>query len=689
MSSKPLPEYETLFVEAFTQSAIGLALVAVDGSWLEVNPMLCELLGYSQAELLDTSFQRVTHKDDLASDMALVDQVIQRKIPRFTMYKRYIRRDGSILRAQLDVSPVWNAEGKFSFFISQIQDVGARLDAEEALRNAKEEAEQTLRVLSDGVIRIDQNQKVEFINPAMEKILGWSWAEVVGKPIDDLLRLQQADQGPTATSFSLNDIAGSEPDWHRVAVLTLTRGWIPVELSRIEMSGPSAGTVIMLRDLSALHALTNQLHRLATEDPLTDLPNRHSLDRIVRSHFEQRSGQESIYILYVDIDQFKLVNDRFGHRAGDELLAQVAGILLRTSFVSDVCRLGGDEFAIVGRAANRAAVTNTAERFRQGIGRHRFVWNGMPFVVSVSIGISEISSISALDQALSQADAACNLAKAEGRNRVHLYDPDEVSIARYVSDIGWVSEVERAYDDHRLVLFGQKITDIVDGSCHAIEVLVRLKDREGVMVSPGDFIPGLERFGAIERLDKWVIENAVDLFLRHASPDTKVLLFVNISGMSIGSGSFRIWLTQFIERHPGIWGHLVLELTETRAIEHFDAARTLSEALATRDVHIAIDDFGAGFANLVALKGLKAGYVKIDGVLAQQVPLDSVSRAIVSTVCRVVPDLGARVIAEQIEEDEQLVALRALGIRYFQGYLLHRPMPFETIDIFDRVACSS
>ncbi|MDE1174185.1 MAG: EAL domain-containing protein [Parvibaculaceae bacterium] len=684
MVPTPFPENDTLFVEAFTHSPIGLALVDRAGNWLRVNPRICELFGYSSDELLASSFQEITYPDDLTEDEALVKLVLERKIPRFTMSKRYIRSDGSLLRAQLDVSPVWGPTGEFWFFISQIQDIGARLDAAEALKMARDDAELTLRALSDGVIRLDRHQNIEFINPAAENILGWSCITVTGKQLDGLLTLKLAEEG----TF-IGNLAGMGTDWQRYAALTQTRGWIPVELSRIEMKNAGGQSVIMLRDLSLIDALTDQLRRLETQDPLTELPNRHSLDRIVRSHFGQLGVQEQIYILYVDIDQFKLVNDHFGHRAGDELLAQAAGFILGSSFVSDVCRLGGDEFAIVACALSKADIVNSAEQFRQEIGDHRFVWNDMSFMISVSIGISEILQPEELDQALAQADAACNLAKAEGRDRVHFYDPGEVSIARYVSDIGWVREIERAYEEHRLFLFGQKIMNMRDDSCHAIEVLVRLDDGSGTLVGPGSFIPGLERFGAIERLDKWVVENAVNHFIRHFEKNGNVLLFVNVSGMSVGSGSFRIWLTRFIDRQPLIWGRLVLEITETRAIEHLEAARTLATALRARRVHIAIDDFGSGFANLVTLRGLNAGYVKVDGVLAQQAFSDPVARTIVETICRVAPDLGVKVIVEQIERDDQLRSLQELGIDLFQGYRLHLPEPFDTIDVHLPLAVTS
>lgn len=664
---------DPVFEVAFDKAPIGMALVAPDGQWMRVNPTMCAIVGYSEGALLDMTFQDITHPDDLAADMALVARVLADEIHTYTLGKRYLRSDGSIVHVQLDVSSVWQAPGKLAFFISQVQDVTARINQTVELEAAKQLAETTLSSINDAIIRTDEDGRITLFNPAAERLTGWTADQAGGRLLNDVVILDDVVTDPLK-GFG-PEVEGNLGGWEERLLSAAGGRRIPVETSLARLPGPDGRTngILLLRDVSVLRELAQKLKDIVARDPLTGAYSRHAFEAVVEAVLERRNAGQVTALIYVDLDQFKLINDRWGHLAGDALLRQVAALITGVAADLSLCRFGGDEFAVVINRPSLNDVELVAEAIREAVGRHRYAWSGEGFVLTASLGVAPVFDPDDISAALSHADAACIIAKANGRNRVHVYRVGEAEISRYLGDIEWIEEVRAAIADDRLLLYGQTIF-AADGAAIAVEVLSRLRARDGTLVPPGTFIAALERFSMTELLDRWVMQTALR---RIGELPAGTRLFVNVSGASLSSRSYRHWLLDLLSGHRDEARRLVIEVTETYAIQYFAELRELVVPLKQLGAAFAIDDFGSGFANLTYVRELSADYLKIDGRLTTSVEGDEVTRRIVETICAVAPQIAVKTIAEHVETLQQAAVLRALGADALQGFALHRPEPLH------------
>lgn len=665
---------DPVFEAAFDNAPIGMALVSAEGRWIRVNPMLCALVGYPAEILLRLTFQDITHPDDLAADLDLVRRMLAGELHTYTLLKRYLRSDGAVVHVQLDVSPVWEAPGRLAFFISQIQDVTARVNQTAELQAAKQLAETTLSSITDAIVRTDEAGRISLFNPAAERLTGWTAQAATGRRLGEVVILE-----PLAAAAALRGFGPAVEDsldgWEERLLRTATGRRVPVEASHVRLPGGDGrpNIILLLRDISELRELAQKLKDIVARDPLTGAYSRHAFEAAVEAVIARRNAGEVTALIYVDLDQFKLINDRWGHLAGDALLRQVTGIIGGAATGLSLCRFGGDEFAVVLNRPSLTEVEQVAEAIREAIGRHHYVWAGEAFTLTASLGVAPVFDPDDTSAALSHADAACVVAKSNGRNRVHVYRVGEAEISRYLGDIEWIEEVRSAIAEDRLLLYGQTIFSAA-GAPIAVEVLSRLRARDGTLVPPGAFIPALERFAMTEVLDRWVMQTALrragELAAGHR-------LFVNVSGASLSSRSYRHWLLDLVSRHRSLAQRLVIEVTETYAIQYFAELRDLVAQLKQLGAAFAIDDFGSGFANLTYVRELSAGYLKIDGRLTASVEADSVTRRIVETICAVAPQIDVKTIVEHVETPQQAVILRALGADALQGFALHRPEPLQ------------
>jgi Amt family ammonium transporter len=460
---------------------------------------------------------------------------------------------------------------------------------------------------------------------------------------------------------------------------------LPVQVTAAPIlgrDGALVGAIMVVVDVSQARALAEELSYRANHDPLTGLHNRFALEQALRDVAKGASERgEHHALLYMDLDQFKVVNDSCGHAAGDALLKQL-GVLIRSKMRAGdtLARMGGDEFAVILRHCPVSNAVLVAEEIRNVMAEFRFTWDEKSFAVGVSVGVAAIDETAGdIQTIMSNADTACYEAKEAGRNRVYVYEPGDQALAKRRGDMALVSRIRRAMDEQRFVLFGQHILHAY-GRPVGCEVLLRMLDEDNQRVSPDAFLPAAERYGLIEQLDRWVVEQVVRM-LESASEPLPGLDFyaINVSAASLGSPDFTAYVRQLLDAKPELGRLLCFEITETSAIRSLHKARDFMNALAGHGVRFALDDFGTGMSSLSYLKHLPVDMVKIDGSFVRDIAHDPVDHGMVRAINDIAHLMNKHTIAEFVEDAEVLARLQALGVDYVQGYHLGHPVPLAEL----------
>jgi len=454
--------------------------------------------------------------------------------------------------------------------------------------------------------------------------------------------------------------------------------WMTLSVSQITLEGQSH-LLAVANDITELRELNEMLAYQASHDALTGLSNRREFVRRLDAAINDLVDGTQVAMLYLDIDQFKVVNDTSGHVAGDQLLAQLANLLSSHLIEGEaIARLGGDEFGILVERTTPAAALAFAERMRHEIEVFEFSWEERAYTVSASIGLVLIDHAGAQQREVySLADTACYMAKERGRNRVQLYSEDDQEIVRRRSELQWIGRLRQALSEQRFCLYFQELHPlqvVADAGGAHIELLIRLRDERGVMVPPGDFIPAAERYGLMPQLDRWVVETAFANFARlHPSGEPVRLCAINLSALTIEDDTFPAFVIEKLQTHGVAAERICFEITETAAVASM--ARVIAMMNRLRDIgcHFSLDDFGAGMASFGYLKNFPIDYIKIDGSFVRNIETDAVSQSIVRAVTDIGHQLGLIVVAEWVADQRAYDLLKTFGVDYAQGYLLHRP----------------
>jgi len=431
---------------------------------------------------------------------------------------------------------------------------------------------------------------------------------------------------------------------------------------------------------------TARLIYQASHDALTGLINRREfeqrLERTLLSALQQ--GREHA-LCYMDLDQFKVINDTCGHAAGDELLRQLALLLKGNLRERDtLARLGGDEFALLLENCSIPDALEVADVFRAEVQRFRFKWGDRIFSVGMSVGMVAINADSGTAASLmSAADAACYVAKDRGRNQIHLYESRDTDLVRHRGEMQWVTRIQRALEEQRLRLSWQEIrrTDGAVESVRHVELLLRMIDENGDEILPMAFIPAAERYSIMPSLDSWVIEETLRLCQQYLASacDRHCLFAVNLSGASLKDPAFRRMLLASLEENPVFGPHLCFEITETAAIGNLAVVNEFIDAMRAFGCSFALDDFGSGLSSFTYLKNLKVDYLKIDGAFVRDIAGNAIDRSMVEAIHRIGHQMGLRTVAEYVESDQVLALLRQMGVDYVQGSAIHQPEPLESL----------
>ncbi|HXR88665.1 MAG TPA: EAL domain-containing protein, partial [Steroidobacteraceae bacterium] len=536
--------------------------------------------------------------------------------------------------------------------------------------------------IGDAVISTDAEGRIEYINPIAESLTAWSLDEARGRPLSDVLNLvneitREPIENPLMCALGRSE-AGVAAD-HSV-LITRSGQEVAIQESAApicDRQGRVIGAVIVFHDVTKERRLKRALSYQASHDALTGLINRREFDnRLHAAVLSAQRGEGACALLYIDLDQFKVVNDTCGHQAGDHLLRDVTGLLQTRVRASDtIARLGGDEFGVLLEGCTLEQATRIADGVRQAIRDYRFMWGSNSLSVGASVGVVQIKSdTESVASVMSAADIACYAAKDEGRNRIHVYEQDGVSHRH--REMHWVARVTRAAEENRLELFFQPIAPIGTPKTEGFhELTVRLRDDDGQLVPPSEFIPAAERYNVMSVIDRWVVLRAVEL-LRERRKTGKPLpmLAVNLSGTSLNEQSFAEFVLQNVGE-PAIARALCFEITETAAVTSLSNAIYFMRELKARGCKFSLDDFGTGLSSFMYLKTLPVDFLKIDGQFISQVAQDPVDRSMVEAISKVGRALGISTIAECVESQTVLDELQRIGVDFAQGFFIADPRP--------------
>jgi diguanylate cyclase (GGDEF)-like protein/PAS domain S-box-containing protein len=636
------------------------------------------------------------HPDDRPRVLQAIEQVRQDGTS-LTLDHRVVLPDGSIRHVTCQGEALRDAAGRITGLRGTVQEVTERKQAEAALFEAKERAQVTLHSIGDAVITTDDQAVVNYLNPVAEALTGWSTAEATGQPLGKVFRIfNEFTLQPADSPVEICLQEGRTVDLTNHTVLISRDGSTrAIEDSAApirDREGRTLGAVLVFHDVSRTRQMARQLSWQATHDTLTGLYNRYEFEmRLTEAlaHVRERPGHHAV--LYMDLDQFKVVNDTCGHSAGDELLKQLAYLLMSKVRDSDtLARLGGDEFGVLLENCPLEKAQEIAHALRQTVRAFRFTWKGNTFQVGISIGLVMIEDDSMeLSEILSAADMACYAAKDRGRDRIHVYHAEDADLLQRQGDMRAIARITDALGQGRFRLYSQRImptgaTSASGPSGEHAEILLRMVDDNGELIPPGAFIPAAERYDLMPAIDRWVIST---FFERHGAriqeqseaggtDATPACLYaINVSGASLNSDTFLAFVIDQMEAHRIPPAAICFEITETAAIANLTRALHFMHELRKRGCRFSLDDFGTGVSSFGYLKNLPVDYLKIDGSLVKDIVADPIDRAMVDAINRIGQVMGIQTVAEFVEDDETLCRLRELGVDYAQGFGIDEPKP--------------
>lgn len=600
------------------------------------------------------------------------------------MVLSYLAFERLIRRPVLVVADAMNAEAKGESFYpimnANIKETRLLVDAfhnmQEQVHSRQTRLESILGSAAEGIISMDENGAIEAFNKAAEDLFGYRENEILGGNINQLFPAEiQARQDSFIADLCKGEIGKTHAEVETVG-LHYDGSTFPMSLKISEMTvGGRRLYTAMVDDVSERVTMISNLRHLAEHDSLTGLANRYfflqELERVVGR--ASRGQHSDVALLYIDMDNFKYVNDTMGHMAGDKLLVEVSGMLKRRSRETDlVARIGGDEFAVLLYDVSREDVLRTAEAFRSNLQSYHFSFEGRIADVGCSIGVSMVEQSVSKDELLARADLSCNAAKRAGRNRVHLYsEVDRQNLEDISDDMGWVRRIKNAVSSNRFTFALQPIMHAGTREVERCEVLLRMLDENDEFIMPSGFIPPAERFGMMPEIDRWVVDHAVDFLVSGEGDEMK--LSINLSAASFDNEQMINFITDKIAQTGIDPARMIFETTETVAMADLELTASFMEKLRKLGCHTALDDFGVGYSSFAYLKTLPVDYVKIDGSFVRDIDSNKLNRAIVKSMNDVAQAMGKLTVAEFVENEAGIHKLELMGVDYLQGYYIGRP----------------
>ena len=553
---------------------------------------------------------------------------------------------------------------------------------EDALFEEKELAEITLHSVTEGIITTDRAGLVTYLNPVAEQLTGWSAAEINQLGLDTIYRVIDEATGAVTSGISLlQQLEGPMvPVGNRVLIRQDGRQFsIEDSIAPIRnKEGTVIGTVVVFSDVSEARNLTQKLSWQVYHDPLTGLANRLEFESKLTLLLENAHIQKKQhFLLLMDLDQFKLINDTCGHIAGDELLKQLSRTLETTIRGNDtLARLGGDEFGVLLECCPLEHALKIAENIRQLVASLKFNWEERSFQIGVSIGVVPINADSGKEiEIMALADAACYKAKNDGRNQIQLFEGHDQIVSRRHQTQS-VLTTTQALEENRFCLYHQQIVPTAT-SANApthYEILLRMIDEKGTIILPSAFIPVCERYKLMPNIDRWVVQDMFKwLAENHGLTAKNSVYSINLSGQSVIDESFLDYVITQLSYYRIPTEQIGFEITETAAIANLSKAVRFISTLKRLGCTFSLDDFGSGMSSYGYLKNLHVDYLKIDGAFVKNMVDDKIDYAMVESINRIGHIMGIKTIAEFVENEEIYTHLGMLGVDYAQGFGMHKP----------------
>ncbi len=663
-----LGDQETHLRAIIDTAAEGIIVVDEAGSIDTFNPAAEHLFGYSAQEI------RGRHLSSLLPGIFEIKQQIDEHCDERDVEGTH--RSGLSFQCSLRVSAM-NISGK-RMFTCLVADISQRKLAEHELLEAESRYRALVETAHDLVWSMDTKGCWSYLNSASQMIYGLNPEDMLGRPVIEFCAPDNLDADRKALQALLDG-----EDLYQYEITQLDQQGHRRQLSfNAKVQRDADGRVLQIngtaRDITEQKIFQQQLTYQAEHDTLTKLFNRHyfqqELERTVAR--VARNPSMTCALFYIDMDhQFKYINDTLGHAAGDTLLVEITQMLLSHVREGDLlARFGGDEFTLLLYDINASDIMSAAEHFRQLFEGYVFVQDGKSFNVSCSIGAALIDPfVKSAEEALSHADIACNLAKAQGRNLINIYDPAKSNKAGMAEDMGWASRVREMLEQDKFQLVYQPIMALKDDQVNDYEVLVRMVCDDGEIILPGGFMPAAERFGLIHSVDRWIVKRALHHLDRLHAQGEPVCFSINLSGKAFEDPSLLPMIQDLLDNSHIDSSKVCFEITETATIAKLSEARKFIDALKSMGCQFALDDFGAGFSSFAYLKNLPVDKLKIDGTFVQGLANSHIDKAMVKAMHQVAQALGKQTIAEYVEDAETLELLRGYGINYAQGNYIGKP----------------
>jgi diguanylate cyclase (GGDEF)-like protein/PAS domain S-box-containing protein len=666
--------------------------IANDGLWdfdvqsnsVYFSPRWRSMLGYEPEDVTPGfDWKSLVHSDDIVRVQGAIRDHVAGKSPLFDSTHRMRHRSGSWRWVRSRARAVTDQYGRLLRLIGVEYDITDQRQYEEELFREKESAHITLQSIGDGVVTTNSTSVIDYINPVAEQLTGWRLEDAMGRPVEDVIRVFHEEtcepvENPLTLSVRRTRLIKSV----RPSLLIARDGnelYVDSTAAPIrDDAGKVIGGVLVFHDVSESRELNRRLSYHASHDLLTGLVNRGEFEnRIERALKSAKANEASYALCFLDVDQFKIINDSCGHSAGDALLGQVGALLKsKVRWRDTLSRLGGDEFAVLLESCSLDEAMRIAEMLREALGNFRFTWEERVFRLGASIGVVPIRADNEdATSLISAAESACAAAKEQGRNRVHSFAENDMELMRRRREMQWAARINSALEDGRFELYRMEIMPLQKPEAGAhYELLLRMRDESGKIISPDNFIVAAERYNLTPNIDRWVIENAFRWLVSEADERERLAMCaINLSGQSLSDDKFLPYVIEQFRKSGLDASKICFEITETAAVASFSQANRFIQALKELGCKFALDDFGTGLSSFGYLKHFPVDYLKIDGSFVREILHDPIDREMVRSINEIGHLTGKLTIAEFAENAEIIQMLKGIGVDFAQGYGVGMP----------------